>query len=188
MDEMTAHASITGDKELMSKFKALSDAVAGEALAKAATAGALPIQNAAKEKAPAKTRTLSRSIHTEVTESDREHATVEVGTDLIYAAIQEFGGTITAKNAAHLAIPVTDQAASYPPRSFPGKLHVQSYGGMVSMLVDEQGVTQYALKSSVTLHAQPYLRPALDENRARFETDAGIALKQILASVTPGVE
>jgi HK97 gp10 family phage protein len=182
-NDMAVHATLEGLPELKKQLSKMSDAIAADALAKAATAGALPIQNSAKDKAPKKKRVLSRSIHTEVTESDRDHATVEIGTDVVYAAIQEFGGTITPKHAAHLAIPMTDRAASYPPRSFPGKLHVQG-----KCLADEMGQPQYALATSVTLPAQPYLRPALDENKDRFSEDAGKALKQILASAVPGVE
>ena len=81
----------------------LSDAVAEEHLVTAATAGALIVQNAAKERAPKRTRTLSRSIHTETLESSRDKAEVAVGTDVVYAGIQEYGGVITPKQAKMLA-------------------------------------------------------------------------------------
>jgi HK97 gp10 family phage protein len=176
--------TIQGKDELITKLKQLGEVASQRNLELAVTAGALPIQNAAKDNAPMKTRTLSRSIHTEVTESDESHATATVGTDLVYAAIQEFGGTIVPKNAKFLAIPVTDTAASYKPRMFPGKLHVQGYGGMVAMLVDEQGITQYALKSSVTIPAHPYLRPALSEHTQDAADAAGAVLKQLIDQAT----
>ncbi len=183
MAEQAFTATVTvNNKELLAKLKQLDDVVAAEALARAATAGALPIQNAAKDKAPKKTRTLARSIHTEVMESSRDSARVEVGTDAEYAAIQEFGGRIAPKGHPYLAIPLTDQAAGYAPREFPGELHVQG-----NALVDQAGVAQYVLAPSVTLPAHPYLRPAFDENQDRAEHDTGLALQQILQRVAPEV-
>ncbi len=45
--------------EFRAKLRALGEAAAGEALVTAAKAGALPIRNAAAEKAPKRTRTLA---------------------------------------------------------------------------------------------------------------------------------
>lgn len=79
-----------GEKELVAKLKQLSDEVASQNLVTAVQAGADVIQNAAKQKSPKKTRTLSRSIHQEVLESSKERAVVEIGTDLSYAKIHEY--------------------------------------------------------------------------------------------------
>lgn len=57
-------------------------------------AGALIIQNSAKFKAPYRTGTLRRSIHTEM----RSNTQAVVGTDVEYAVYQEFG---TSKMKAH---------------------------------------------------------------------------------------
>lgn len=57
-------------------------------------AGALIIQNEAKKKAPYKTGTLRRSIHTEMISNTQ----AKVGTDVEYAVYQEFG---TSKMQAH---------------------------------------------------------------------------------------
>ena len=184
---MNVHGTITGGPELIAKFKEMEDRVAVEALVDAATAGALIIQNAAKKNAPRKTRNLSRSIHTEVAFASRDQAEVTVGTDVEYAAIQEFGGTITAKNGKYLAIPVNETAQMYKPMDFPGKLHFQgdNSGGV---LMNAEGEVFYALKPSVTIPAHPYLRPALDENIDRAVESAGRALKKIINKIAGGGE
>jgi HK97 gp10 family phage protein len=81
----------SGDKELLAAFRALDEAARGANLMIAAKAGILPIQNAAIENAPYLSGTLSRSIHTEEVEQTKHSAKVTTGTDLNYAARQEFG-------------------------------------------------------------------------------------------------
>lgn len=103
---MKLNVKVKGDRELVLKLRAMADEAAGEALARAATAGALLVENAAKEKAPFKTGSLRRSIHTEVTEQRRDYAEVTVGTDLVYAAQVEFGGTIVPKKGKFLVFEV----------------------------------------------------------------------------------
>jgi len=95
-------AEIVNLKEFQAQLKRLSGAVAGKKLAQSGEAGLLLIQNAAKEKAPKLTRTLSRSIHTEVLETGAYHDEVGVGTNVVYGPIQEFGGVITPKKAKML--------------------------------------------------------------------------------------
>lgn len=80
-----------GDRELIAKFKALDKAVQGSALENAATAGILPIQNEAIRGAPYESGNLSRSIHTETIERSTHYTEVATGTDVEYAARQEFG-------------------------------------------------------------------------------------------------
>jgi len=57
----------------------------------AATAGALLVRDDAVIKAPYKTGNLKRSIHTETIEKSDTRVVVMVGTDVEYAAPQEFG-------------------------------------------------------------------------------------------------
>lgn len=85
-----AEVVIEGGAELARKLAALGEAVAGEALAAAMRSGALLVENDAKRRAPYKTGTLRRSIHTEV-EAGEGKAEASVGTDVIYAARLEFG-------------------------------------------------------------------------------------------------
>lgn len=88
---MNMHVSVRGGPELAAKLRRLSDEMAGTALEHAATAGALPVQNAAVKKAPFLTGTLRRSIHIETVRRSRTRADVAVGTDVPYARRQEFG-------------------------------------------------------------------------------------------------
>lgn len=177
-DRLTA--KVLGREELAAWFKQLSDGVAEEALSEAGLAMALPVQNAAKEKAPKRTRNLSRSIHAEIAEVSKVHVVAVVGTDVEYAAIHEYGGVITPKNAKYLAIPLTEAARAHAggPRSYPGQLTPRFNKGSAGSLVDEQGVAQFALVRSVTIPARPYLRPALDENEAAAVDVAGIVLRK----------
>jgi HK97 gp10 family phage protein len=82
---------ITGDKELLAKFKRMGAAAQGATLVHAATAGILPIQNEAIVKVAKDTGTLARSIHTETLKSSRSYVEVTTGTDVVYAARIEFG-------------------------------------------------------------------------------------------------
>lgn len=102
MSKKIAKAKLTGDKQLIAKLKRLSDVGRSAVLETAVRAGAMPIENGAKEKAPFLAGILRSSIHTEVT-STGTSAKAEIGTDVPYAAQREFGGTITAKNAPFLA-------------------------------------------------------------------------------------
>lgn len=87
---------VIGEAELKRKLQQLDAAVQAQNLAAAVHAGALLIENAAKQKAPYRTGTLRRSLHTEV-ESSATRATATTGTDVVYAAQVEFGGTIVPK-------------------------------------------------------------------------------------------
>lgn len=114
-------AEIIGLKELDVKFDRLGAVGKGKILETALVAGALLINNAAKVFAPWKTGTLRRSIHVgghvgesspDFTPSDiagtysdiggaetgETNASVQIGTNLVYAAPQEFG---TSKMPAH---------------------------------------------------------------------------------------
>ena len=73
--------------EFDAKLKRLGDALAETAVIRALTAGALIIENDAKRKAPYKTGTLKRSIHTE----RGDGMSVLIGTNVPYAARLEFG-------------------------------------------------------------------------------------------------
>lgn len=125
---------MVGLNEFKAQLGRLTGATSGHMLGQAGTAGLLLVQNAAKQKVPKRTRTLSRSIHTEVLEERASYAEVATGTDLEYAAIQEFGGVIMPKKAK-----------------------------MLHWVDRETGEDVFA--HSVTIPAQPYLRPAWDENK-----------------------
>jgi len=171
-------SKIIGAAELAAQFARLDSAMAEETLTLAVKAGGRVVQSAAQAKAPRKTSTLARSIHTEVTKSSPQYVEVAVGTDLEYAAIQEFGGVIKPKNAKFLAIPVSSAAKQHvSPGNYPDKLNFvpRPSGGM---LVDRAGEIHFILQTSVTIPAHPYLRPALDEN----ESETVNAMAAVLAA------
>jgi phage gpG-like protein len=76
------------------------------------------------------------------------------GTDVVYAAIQEFGGVITPKHAKMLA------------------------------WTDETGAFHTA--HSVTIIAQPYLRPAWDENIDKAITEVKKSLVEAINKAAAG--
>jgi HK97 gp10 family phage protein len=98
--------TVTGGAELVRKLERLSANTAGQMLEAAVVSGALLVANDAKRRAPYKTGNLRRSIHVggHATESlgegtdiggnkhDAHSAEVLVGTNVVYAAIQEYGG------------------------------------------------------------------------------------------------
>lgn len=115
-------AKVKGIKGLSKKLKQLGVDVE-EKSELALIAGGLIIQNGGKVRAPKKTRTLARSIHIgghedqapdfsgegprstqRVPKPERKKGRVKIfiGTDLVYAAIQEYGGEITPKRARFL--------------------------------------------------------------------------------------
>ena len=80
----------------------------GSGLRPAVIAGAQLVRNSASEKAPYKTGNLRSSIHIEPRSSGKDEAVVEVGTSEEYARIQEYGGTINAKNKPYLVFQTED--------------------------------------------------------------------------------
>lgn len=125
---MAKKVEVRGVKNLSKKLKKLGAAVDGEKLEMAAVAGGLILQNGMKQRAPRLTSTLRRSIHIggheneapdfsssaegrgpqRVSKPERKKGRVKifVGTDLVYAAIQEYGGEIRPKKAAFLRFQV----------------------------------------------------------------------------------
>lgn len=184
-DPIRVDAAVEGMNELRDKFAQMATLAQRDNLEVAGRAGALPVQNAAKELAPKRTRNLSRSIHTEVVFVG-EQMEVYIGTDLEYAAIQELGGVITPKEAKYLAIPLTDAARQFvSPRNFGGgELSFRPTSGGGGLLVDKNGEAHYRLVKAVTIPAKPFLRPALEQNITAAFDDMAATLKSILARVT----
>ncbi len=87
-------SQIIGMPELLRKLDALPAELRGPAAADALMAGALPIQNAWKEKAPVETGQYQQSIHPEVVQGSGSEVWVELGTDIVdppYPFFLEFG-------------------------------------------------------------------------------------------------
>lgn len=86
-------------KEFNKQLEDLKGAGRGDALKRAGMAGGQVIEAAAKVNAEAQFRgsptgTLKESIHTEIVEASENSVTVHIGSGLVYARIQEFGGWI----------------------------------------------------------------------------------------------
>jgi HK97 gp10 family phage protein len=180
-----AKTQVIGTSELKAKFEALDEAVRGETLAAATLAGGMVLLNKArkniKDLGLIRTRTLSRSLSQKVVEQSATAVAVEVGTNLEYAAIQEYGGTVTAKKSKYLAIPLTKTArGAGSPRNFPLTLHLVKGGSGNLVLVSDEGQAHYVLKTSVTIPARPYLRPAFDDNKEEIRAAIGDAIKTLI--------
>ena len=90
--------SISIDQKKVGTMLALAPEKTKSALRKSLQQSSLFVQNDAKKLAPHDTGQLRRSITHKVHGYDY----AEVGTNLVYAAIQEYGGTIKAKNKPYL--------------------------------------------------------------------------------------
>lgn len=176
-----ADSVVIGKEELLRKFRSMGEAVQGESLVQVAMVGGGVIRDAAqaniKDQGLFRTRDLSRSINRQISEQSATRAAVDVGTNLEYGAIHEFGGTIKPKNAKYLAIPVGSYTGS--PKKY-SDLKVKKTGRGNLVLIDASNRVQYVLKSSVEIPPRPYLRPALDEKGAEAEQEMGEAFKDIV--------
>lgn len=101
--------SVFGDKELVAKLKRIGLDARSGMLDTAAQAGAEVIRTQAAMNAPYKLGNLRRSIHTLKIDSSGSTVWYEVGSNLNYAAIQEFGGTIKAKKGRLLVFEIDGQ-------------------------------------------------------------------------------
>lgn len=135
-----------------------------QAMQLAVIAGGQVVANDAKRRAPKLTRTLSRSIHVEAGESSLQGATALVGTDVVYAAIHEYGGTI--QHPGGTPYIVTSSGAKF----------LRKDGRYPA------GV-RFTKPHPIHISAQPYLRPALDENRGQVSQAIGISLQAYLRRV-----
>lgn len=105
---MSLSISVTGNTEVAARLSAMGGALAGAALGTAVQAGATLLMVAAQQNAPRKSGALARSIHLGDVQVSGMGASVTVGTDLIYARIQEYGGTIHAKGGGWLVFQTED--------------------------------------------------------------------------------
>lgn len=97
--------TISGSQALQDLVSRLSGPALDEAIVRGLKAGGLVFQSAAQGYAPVRSGNLRSSIHLEQTGA-RE---VTVGTDIVYARIQEFGGVVTPKRAKMLHFVVDGQ-------------------------------------------------------------------------------
>ncbi len=132
---MSISVQLVGAADFHRQFAGLG--AAGEATLKAAVhAGALLVQNAAKQRVPKRTRTLSRSITTNV---EREGAAyvARIGPSAPYGKYIEFGTGVYAEGGG-------------------GRRTPWVFRGSNGRFYTTEG-----------MRPQPYMRPAMDENRER---------------------
>lgn len=92
---------VTGDKVIEARLARIAGGI-GPMLGTALEAGMLPGSNRAKELAPYRTGNLRRSILVAIIAITSTSAEGRIGTNLIYAPMQEYGGTIVPVNAKML--------------------------------------------------------------------------------------
>ncbi len=98
------------------------------------------------------TRRLRNSITTSATST-----TAAVGTNVVYAAIHQFGGVIRAKKGPFLSIPVTPAARNAgSPTRMPGLRVWQTLKGQFVM-GSEDGTVHFLLRRQVTMPERPFL-------------------------------
>jgi len=93
---------------------------------------------------------------------------VYIGTNVVYAAQKEYGGTIFPVNAQALTVPISPAAKGKRARDFPEAFLVKlkSGGAIIARKKGKYGIEAlFALRKSVYQRPQPFLRPAFDENR-----------------------
>ena len=103
---------LTGTEELMANLRKVGSDMRGPVALRAVNAGGLIIEDKARMNAPVKTGALRNSAKT-ICRNTAEGAEAEIGfRGLAYARIQEFGGTITAKNKKYLKFRVNGKWVS----------------------------------------------------------------------------
>ena len=149
-----------------------------------------------------KTGTLMRSITYVDKTINPLQPTYRVGTNLVYAGIQEYGGTIRAKKGKFLAIPVgvDGQRAA---RDCKGNIRslnlelIRTKNGklmLVKYLVKGQKAAKgsksakgyqyvilFVLKKSVYLPARPYMRPSYAAMKPKIDANIKAAIAEAIA-------
>lgn len=164
-----AKTVVTGVKGLSQKLKQLGMDVEKN-VERAAVAGAVILQNGAKQRVKRVSGNLSRSIHigghedqasdfsTNIEdrgnrrvpkpERSKDRITVYVGTDVVYAAIHEFGGEIRPVRAKVLRFKLKNG--------------------------------EWVVARRVRRNAQPFMRPTFDEDGPEAAREVGEALRDII--------
>ena len=93
----------------------------------------------------------------------------EIGTNLIYAPVHEFGATIRAKNAPRLVFRI---------REITEGVRVNKAGQQVNTVKRSDG--QYFSALSVYIPPRPYLHPALEEMEPKIRETFNKAVEKVL--------
>lgn len=154
---------VKGGKELAADFARLENAVRGPLLANAAMAGAMVIESEAKRRAPRRTGTLIRSIHSEVTEKDAVSAAAAVGTNVEYGPHVEYGTGI------------------HGPRGTEIVIRPRRPGGVLRFQIGDRIIFAREVRSP-GMRPKPFLEPAFDDKQREASEALTVAVwKQVEA-------
>lgn len=97
---------------------------------------------------------------------DIKNKNVRIYANTVYAAIQELGGEVKARNVKFLTIPISPLAKNKSAKDFKG-LFIYKADGKVFLAQNIAGkiTCLFVLKKSVQIPERPYLRPALYNNQ-----------------------
>ena len=101
MSQVDINIELEGTEELRKNLSRIDKSLRGEVARQAVHAGALQIENKAKINAPVMTSALRNSAQT-TSKATGDGAEATIAFRREYARIQEFGGTITARNKPYL--------------------------------------------------------------------------------------
>lgn len=161
--------TIKGGKEFARMLQELPGAISAEILEMSLHAGAQIVVQRAREKCPKPaerrrpgTVRLSDSIRADTVEKNAAHAIVNVGTNVRYAHLVEFGHQIVARGPSKTMVSVTRVSAT----------------GRVTSRLEVDPDTQRFQTAGATgfVAARPFLRPAFDESRAEIVARVGESL------------
>ena len=123
-----------------------------------------------------RSKLLRNSIEVVRTGSGRE-----VGTNVVYGPIHEYGGRIEPKNARNLSIPIGNLQGS------PTKHNLKFViAGGVKLLLDAAGKAQYVLKPFVNMPKRPFMQPSLEEREPIIMRRAQEMLQRLIDKASGG--
>ena len=112
---------------------------------------------------------------------------IEVGTNLEYAATHQYGAVISAKRGKFLAIPLTRESARSSARNYKGELFFRK-AGSAAFLSESTGsgalVNRYLLLKSVTIPARPFMGFS-EENLEDLQEVVATHLEDLLLGELP---
>ena len=130
---------LEGTDELLRNLNRISGDLRGSVALKAVNAGAIQIENKARINAPVLTGALRNSVST-IAKNTPNGAEAEIGfRGLVYARIQEFGGTIHAKNKPYMVYQVNGHWRRSKSVTLEGKHYLEN------AIKSEQGLAVQAM-------------------------------------------
>lgn len=150
---MPVRAEIRGSARLEAKFRRMREAARGKMIERALTAGALLIQNGAKRRAPARTGNLRRSIHI------GGHEDLAPDNAGVVNVVGQVSQPVVREHGAEVFVGTNVEYARRIEYGFQG---ADSLGRNYSQA------------------AQPYLRPAVDEEGRAAQREAVEALAELM--------